>query len=119
MPDHPGERPTKVAHKKWATLWRAKLSQIGYSAVLRGDVPHDVKKLMDRSLIADPSGSNASIAAENARITHQNASSLTAIFFGSTFRTGFPHPPGAWGRVFLGQNTHGERKKIVPHPPCL
>ena len=75
LPDHPGERPTKVAHKKWVTSWRAQLGQIGYSAVLRGDTPHDVKKLMDRSLIPDPGGTaspNASIAAENARITHQN-----------------------------------------------
>ena len=75
LPDHPGERPTKVAHKKWATAWRAKLGQVGYSAVLRGDTPHDIKKLADRPLIPDPGGSaspNASIAAENAKIAHQN-----------------------------------------------
>ena len=55
------------------------------------------------------------------------ASSLTAKKFGNTFRTGFPQPPGPGGRVFLGQNTHGERKKKFPHPrvyvfcprPCM
>ena len=47
------------------------------------------------------------------------ATALTAIVFRATFRTGFPQPPGPGGRLFLGQNTHGERKKIVPHPPSI
>ena len=41
---------------------------------------------------------------------HAAATALTAIRLGHTFGTGFPQPPGAWGRVFLAQNTHGERK---------
>ena len=49
----------------------------------------------------------------------EHASALTAIRLGNTFGTGFPQPPGAWGRVFLAQNTHGERNKIVPHPPSI
>ena len=42
------------------------------SPPLRGDTPCKIKKLMDRSRIPDPDGKNASIAAENARIDHQN-----------------------------------------------
>ena len=38
------------------------------------------------------------------------ATALTAIRLGHTFGTGFPQPPGAWERVFVAQNTHGERK---------
>jgi hypothetical protein len=79
FPDHPGERPSKVAHKRWATKWRASLSQIGYAAPLRGEEPYEVKKLQDRPAIADPGLAlapptpSASIAAENARITFDNS----------------------------------------------
>jgi hypothetical protein len=79
FPDHPGERPSKVAHKRWATKWRASLSQIGYAAPLRGEEPYEVKKLQDRPAIADPGLTltpptpSASIAAENARITFDNS----------------------------------------------
>ena len=78
FPDHPGERPTKVAHKRWALKWRASLSQIGYAAPLRGEEPFEVKKLKDRDLITDPGLTatpptpSAAIASENARITHLN-----------------------------------------------
>ena len=72
FPDHPGERPSKAAHMKWVKKWRASLSEQGYAAPLRGDTPYEIKKLMDRKRIPDPDGKNASIAAENARIDHQN-----------------------------------------------
>ena len=72
FPDHPGERPSKAAHIKWVKKWRASLSTQGYAAPLRGDTPYEIKKLQDRSRIPDPDGKNASIAAENARIDHQN-----------------------------------------------
>ena len=72
FPDHPGERPSKAAHMKWVKKWRASLSAQGYAAPLRGDTPYEIKKLMDRKRIPDPDGKNASIAAENARIDHQN-----------------------------------------------
>ena len=72
FPDHPGERPSKAAHIKWVKKWRASLSAQGYAAPLRGDTPYEIKKLMDRKRIPDPDGKNASIAAENARIDHQN-----------------------------------------------
>ena len=44
-PVHPGEKPSKVAHKKWAATWRASLTTLGYGSFLRGDVPVDIKKL--------------------------------------------------------------------------
>ena len=78
FPDHPGERPSKVAHKRWALKWRASLSQIGYAAPLRGEEPFEVKKLQDRPPITDPglaatpAAPSASIAAENARIAYDN-----------------------------------------------
>jgi hypothetical protein len=78
-PDHPGERPTKVAHKRWALKWRASLSQTGYAAPLRREEPFEVKKLQDRPLITDPGLSatppiaSASIASENARIAYNNS----------------------------------------------
>ena len=49
----------------------------GYAAPLRGDTPYEIKKLMDRKRIPDPDGKNASIAAENARIDHQNLQNET------------------------------------------
>ena len=79
FPDHPGERPSKVAHKRWADKWRASLSQIGYAAPLRGDTPFEVKKLQDRPPITDPglalnpAAPSASIASENARIAYDNS----------------------------------------------
>lgn len=79
FPEHPGERPSKVAHKRWATKWRASLSQMGYAAPLRGEEPYEVKKLQDRPRIPDPGLAlapptpSASIASENAKIDHQNA----------------------------------------------
>ena len=74
FPDHPGERPTKVAHKRWALKWRASLSQIGYAAPLRGEDPLEVKKIADRVLITDPGLAlappqpSAAIAAKNAEL---------------------------------------------------
>ena len=79
FPDHPGERPSKVAHKRWADKWRASLSQIGYAAPLRGEEPFEVKKLQDRPAITDPglalnpAAPSASIASENARIAYDNS----------------------------------------------
>ena len=71
-PVHPGEKPSKVAHKKWAATWRASLTTLGYGSFLRGDVPVDIKKLADRELLAVGEPVNTAIVAKNADITYMN-----------------------------------------------
>ena len=74
LPVHPGEKPTKAAHKKWAKKWRADLSARRFGPLLRGEMPFEIKKLADRAEIvhADPSSPTPAIVAENAKIQHQN-----------------------------------------------
>ena len=75
LPVHPGEKPTKAAHKQWAKKWRADLSARRFGPLLRGEVPFEIKKLADRAEIvhADPSNPTPAIVAENAKISHANA----------------------------------------------
>ena len=73
FPAHPGEKPSKVSHKKWTATWRASLTTLGYGAFLRGDVPVEIKKLADRPRLPEPAEVNASIVAKNADIDFLNA----------------------------------------------
>ena len=73
FPKHPGEQPSKVAHKKWAASWRASLTTLGYGSLLRGDVPIDIKKLQDRPLIPEPTPVNPAIVSKNSDIAYANA----------------------------------------------
>ena len=73
FPNHPGETPTRALHKRWAERWRADLSSTaGFSSLMRGDLPIEIKKLADRDLIPEPSGGNVTIAMSNENIKHQN-----------------------------------------------
>ena len=74
LPVHPGEKPAKAAHKKWAKKWRADLSARRFGPLLRGEMPFEIKKLTDRAEIVhpDPAHPTPSIVAENAKIKHQN-----------------------------------------------
>ena len=73
LPLHPGEKPSKVAHKKWAALWRASLTTLGYGSFLRGDLPAEIQLLADRPLLPEGGTPNPAIVAKNGDITYANA----------------------------------------------
>ena len=56
LPPHPGEVPSKAMHKKWAKKWRGDLSATKFGALIRGELPAEIKVLADRPVIviADP-----------------------------------------------------------------
>ena len=74
FPDFPGEKPSKLALERWCDTWYEDLSAIGYSAVLRGEDPFELKKLAPRPLLTVPANAAAaaSVEAKNADITHSN-----------------------------------------------
>ena len=74
FPDFPEEKPSKLALERWCDTWYEDLSTAGFSSVLRGEEPFELKKLAERELLpvpADPSAA-ASIAAKNEEIKHSN-----------------------------------------------
>ena len=75
FPDYPGENPTKSVIIAWCDTWQDDLTGIGCSAPLRGELPHEIKKLVDRRLLPVPADAAlaVSVTNENARITDLNA----------------------------------------------
>ena len=73
LPTHPGEKPSKVAHKKWAALWRAAFTTLGYGSFLRGELPAEIQLLADRTLLPEGDTPNPAIVAKNGDITYANA----------------------------------------------
>jgi len=75
FPDFPGEKPSKLALERWCDAWYEDLCGMGYSAVLRGEEPFELKKLAPRDLLPVPAepAAAASVAAKNSEIEHSNA----------------------------------------------
>ena len=74
FPEYPGEAPTKSVQITWCETWSEDLIGIGCSALLRGSLPVEIKKLADRVLLPVPADAALAITvnSENARIEHQN-----------------------------------------------
>ena len=74
FPEYQSEAPTKSVQIAWCDIWSEDLIGIGCSALLRGSLPIEIKKLADRALLPVPADAALAltVSSENARISHQN-----------------------------------------------
>ena len=76
FPAFPGEDPPKSELIEWLETWNDSLKNAGYSALLRGQDPYEVKNLIQRDLITVPEESDAAkkamIETKNEEIKHAN-----------------------------------------------
>ena len=54
FPEYQSEAPTKSVQIAWCDIWSEDLIGIGCSALLRGSLPIEIKKLADRALLPVP-----------------------------------------------------------------
>ena len=81
FPDFPGEKPSKTKLIDWLDTWEDDLGNAGFSALMRGDIPHDVAKLKDRDLLSpQPNAAH--------RSPHQRYSQITQCEAESADRSG-------------------------------
>ena len=69
-PDFPAENPSKHELKEWLDMFKDDLITGGFGPVLRGELPRECVKLVDRALITVPADASAAVLAnaENAKI---------------------------------------------------
>ena len=76
FPEFPGEKPSKLEIKNWLDKWGDGLNASGYGALLRGEVPYDLKKLAARPLLTIPESAEPArklaLETENEKIKFQN-----------------------------------------------
>ena len=73
-PAFPGENPNRLDLSTWVEAWRGDFTTAGYGAILRKDLPYDIKKLKERPLLAVPADAAVAVTvtAENEKIKYQN-----------------------------------------------
>ena len=70
----PGEFPTRSALEAWIKSWIADMNTAGFGCFTRGELPHDVAKLVPKTLLPVPTdvALQPAIAVKNVDIEHYN-----------------------------------------------